>query len=91
MLTLPNQPTKVRVIWAPAMAPMLPPTAITANRRLACSSRKMSAMKLQKTATTNRLKTLTQTKKTFESASDLVSPCVRQTKKKSSRFRPKKR
>ena len=39
----------------PASAPALPPAAMNPKSRLPCSWRKMSAMKLQKTETTNRL------------------------------------
>ena len=39
----------------PASAPALPPAAMNPNSRAPCSWRKMSAMKLQKTETTNRL------------------------------------
>ena len=44
------------------------------NSRLDCSALQMSAMKLQNTDTTNRLKTLTQTKNTVPSARGLSSP-----------------
>src|SRR5258706_463606 len=47
----------------PARAPQLPPAERKPNRRTDCSGRNKSAMRLQKSDTANRLKTLTQTKK----------------------------
>jgi hypothetical protein len=49
---------------APRIPPELAPAAMNANTRLPCSRSKRSAMKLQNTDTTNRLKTLTHTKNT---------------------------
>ena len=50
-----------RVTDGASIAPMLPPAMMKPNRRVACTGRKMSAMKLQKIDTTNRLKTLNHT------------------------------
>lgn len=47
----------------PAIAPVLPPAAMKPYSRRAWSLRYRSAMKLQNTDTTKRLKTLTQMKK----------------------------
>ncbi len=55
--------TSEAVRIGPAIAPNEPPTAIKAKSRLACSLLKTSVMKAQKSVTTKRLKTLTQTKK----------------------------
>src|SRR6185503_17594328 len=46
----------------PVKAPRLPPAEMNPYSRRACSLRNRSAMKLQKTDTTNRLNTLTHTK-----------------------------
>ena len=59
---VPNPDARDWVNSGPMMAPALPPAAIGPNSRLASSPRKTSAMKLQKTDTTNMLKTLSQTK-----------------------------
>jgi hypothetical protein len=45
----------------PKIAPSVPPTAISAKKRLLCSSEKRSAISAQNTIVTNRLKTLNQT------------------------------
>src|SRR6266566_5298585 len=47
----------------PASAPQLPPAEMKPNSRAACSGRNRSVIRLQNTETTNRLNTLTQTKK----------------------------
>ena len=47
----------------PASAPQLPPAETKPNSRAACSGRNRSVIRLQNTETTNRLNTLTQTKK----------------------------
>src|ERR1041385_317998 len=52
----------------PASAPQLPPAERSPNRRPACSGRNKSTMKLQKSDTTKKLKTLTQTKKACATA-----------------------
>jgi hypothetical protein len=46
---------------APARLPRVPPIEMIPKRRAACSSSKASAIRPQKTETTNRLKTLSQT------------------------------
>jgi hypothetical protein len=46
------------------MAPVLPPAAMMLKSLVPCSGRKISAIKLQKTETTNKLNTDSQTKKT---------------------------
>ena len=48
----------------PTMAPVLPPAAIMLKSLVPWSGLKISAMKLQKTETTKRLNTESQTKKT---------------------------
>ena len=52
------------MIAEPVIAPTLAPAVMNANSRLPCSLSNRSAMKLQNTEITNRLKTLTQTKNT---------------------------
>ena len=52
------------MIAEPVIAPTLAPAVMKANSRLPCSLSNRSAMKLQNTEITNRLKTLTQTKNT---------------------------
>jgi hypothetical protein len=59
---VPSPPASHCVSNGPMIAPALPPAAMGPNRRRASSPRKMSAMKLQKTDTTNMLNTLSQTK-----------------------------
>src|SRR5690606_9567339 len=54
--------TRTLVITGPTNAPVLPPAEMIPNSRRLCSVDQMSAMKLQNTDTTNRLKTLNQTK-----------------------------
>ena len=70
----PTTVTSARVNSGPAIAPAVPPRAMIGNRRRACASSQMSAMKLQNTDTTNRLNTLTQTKNTVPSARGLSRP-----------------
>jgi hypothetical protein len=77
--------TRARVSAGPASAPQVPATAMTGNRRLACSLLQMSAMKLQNTDTTNRLNTLTQTKNSVPSARGLSRPCAVNSGTKQSR------
>ncbi len=64
MFTVPIRSTSVAVTPAPTIPPKVPPTPMKPNSRLACSLLKRSAMKHQNTDTTNRLKTLIQTKNT---------------------------
>jgi hypothetical protein len=87
-LTSPNAVASNAVVPEPVMAPVLAPPAMKANMRLACSRSNRSAMKLQNTDTTNRLNTLTQTKKTR--AVQTSSAWTRNTTQKASRFRMKK-
>ena len=58
----PSGSTSSVVSKGPQMAPAVPPAAMKPNSRRACRLVKMSVMKLQKTDTTNRLKTLVQMK-----------------------------
>ena len=60
---VPSGAARKAVSVGPASAPQLPPAERKPNRRADCSGRNKSAMRLQKSDTTNRLKTLTQTKK----------------------------
>src|ERR1700704_2494546 len=60
---VPSGTASKAVSVGPTSAPQLPPAERKPNRRAACSGRNKSAMRLQKRDTTNRLKTLTQTKK----------------------------
>ena len=53
--------TSDAVTIGPAIAPSDPPTAMKAKSRFACSLLKTSVMNAQKSVTTKRLKTLTQT------------------------------
>ena len=62
--TLPTDSAKNLVIADPERAPTLAPAVMKAKSRLPCSLSNRSAMKLQNTEITNRLKTLTQTKNT---------------------------
>ena len=62
-LTGPIRGARSAVTAGPTSAPALPPAAMKPNSRRACSSRQTSAMKLQNTDTTKRLKTLSQMKK----------------------------
>src|SRR5213594_3150236 len=59
---VPSGAASKAVSVGPASAPQLPPAERKPNRRAACSGRNKSTMRLQKSDTTNRLKTLTQTK-----------------------------
>ena len=52
------------VTSGPTMAPVLPPAAMMLKSLVPCSGRKISAIKLQKTETTNKLNTDSQTKNT---------------------------
>ncbi len=56
-----SNPASVAVSAEPIMPPTELPTAMKANRRLPWLLSKQSAMKPQKTVTTNRAKTLVQT------------------------------
>jgi hypothetical protein len=62
-LTVPRGTASTTVTAGPAMVPRVPPAAMNPNRRRPRSLPKMSAIKLQKTETTNKLKTLVQMKK----------------------------
>src|SRR5258705_231166 len=68
-LTGPIRGARSAVTVGPTSAPALPPAAMKPNSRRACSSRHTSAMKLQNTDTTKRLKTLSQMKKAPRRAS----------------------
>src|SRR5690606_3283265 len=70
----PIMPTRPRVSPGPATAPQVPASAISGNRRRDCATLQMSVMKIQNTDTTNRLKTLTQTKNSTPSARGESSP-----------------
>ena len=61
--TGPSVFARVAVIAPPAIPPRVPPSPIAPKRRLACSDRKRSARKPQKTETMSRLNVLTKTKK----------------------------
>ena len=74
----PISSTRLRVMSGPAIAPAVPPSAMTGNRRRACCWSQMSAMKLQNTDAANRLNTLTQTKNTAPSARGLNKPVHRE-------------
>ena len=58
-----RNPTRKAVIEEPTIPPRVPPTPMRPKSRRLWRSRKMSVMNDQKTETTNRLKTLIQTKK----------------------------
>src|SRR3977135_1980770 len=60
---VPSGAASKAVSVGPASAPQLPPADTNPNRRCACCGRNRSTIRLQKSDTTNRLKTLTQTKK----------------------------
>src|SRR5207237_6440273 len=66
----------------PASAPQLPPAEKKPKRRAACSGWNKSTMRLQKRDTTNRLKTLTQTKKARATAGG-AAPAANRAKKTS--------
>src|SRR6266446_1501597 len=70
----PNGAASKAVSVGPASAPQLPPAERKPNRRAACSGRNKSTMRLQKSDTTNRLKTLTQTKKARATAGGATPP-----------------
>ena len=57
----------------PAAAPVVPPTAMSGNRRLACSRPNPSAMSAQNMVTQNMLKTLIQTKNVRPVATPMTS------------------
>src|SRR5438093_4759199 len=59
---VPNGAASSAVSVGPASTPQLPPADTKPKRRSACSGRNKSSMRLQKSDTTNKLKTLTQTK-----------------------------
>src|SRR2546422_597631 len=74
---VPNGAASKAVSVGPASAPQLPPAERKPNRRAACSGRNKSTMRLQKSDTTNRLKTLTQTKKARATAGAATPPANR--------------
>src|SRR6056297_1856654 len=76
----PSGIARTAVTAGPARAPAVPPAAMKPNRRLAWALLKISAMKLQKTETMNRLKTLVQMKKA-RATQTWVSPDRNRTKK----------
>jgi hypothetical protein len=86
--TSPTIFAKKAVIAEPVSWPAVAPAVMNANRRLPCSLLNRSAMKLQNTAITNRLKTLTQTKNTRAVASSL-SCTVKRSQKPTSCTRKK--
>ena len=57
----PSRPTSSRVSSGPAIDPILPPAAISANSRVACAAVNISTIRLQNTEIMNRLATLNQT------------------------------
>jgi hypothetical protein len=58
---LPTNGTTRSVISGPISAPVVPPAAITPNRRWVCATLNSSSRKLQNTETMNRFSTLIQT------------------------------
>ena len=83
----PTRSANSEVSAAPAMAPSVPPRAITPKRRAAAARSKRSAMKAQKMLTAKRLNTEVQTKKARAAA---VDGAPRRTKKKATRLAAKK-
>src|SRR5260370_31826035 len=63
----------------PQIDPTVPPIPMNPNSRLPCSLRKLSAMKDQKTETTNRLYTLVQMKNTRPSQGSPALERVRES------------
>ncbi len=72
----PIEGASIAVSSGPASAPMLPPAAMNPNSRRACSLRNISAMKLQNTDTTNRLKTLIQIKNAWATIAGAMPDCM---------------
>src|SRR5687768_10618059 len=75
----------------PAIAPNVPPTAITPKSRLLCSSEKRSTIRAQKTIVAKKLNTLNQTKKTIPLASPMAAGANTNRAKNTSRLAAKKR
>src|SRR4029077_18713248 len=67
-LAVPSGAARTAVKVGPASAPQLPPAEMKPNRRAACAGWNRSAIRLQKSETTNRLNTLTHTKNTRATA-----------------------
>src|SRR2546427_2136585 len=82
---VPNGAASNAVSVGPASAPQLPPAERKPNRRAACSGRNKSTMRLQKSDTTNKLKTLTRSEEhtsELQSQSNLVCRLLLEKKKK---------
>ena len=87
---MPSGSASLDASHGPAIAPSVPPTAITPKSRLLCSSANRSAISAQNTIVANRLKTLNQTKNTIPLASPMAWGAPTRTAQNPMRVRPKK-
>jgi hypothetical protein len=88
---VPNGIASCDASQGPAIAPNVPPTAITPKSRLLCSSEKRSTIRAQKTIVAKKLNTLNQTKKTIPLASPMAAGANTNRAKNTSRLAAKKR